>query len=79
MLKIVGGMEVYGFALFGLGTYLHRVHRRHGAWKRGGEPQQSLLPSGLFLLETTAGRQLHRPPPHNWSLPHDVGQLAHTP
>lgn len=36
MLKIVGGMEVYGFALFGLGTYLHRVHRRHGAWKRGG-------------------------------------------
>lgn len=26
MLKIVGGLVVYGFALFGLGVYLQRVH-----------------------------------------------------
>jgi hypothetical protein len=28
MLKIIGGIAVYGFALFGLGVYLRRVHRR---------------------------------------------------
>lgn len=28
MLKIVGSVVVYGFALFGLGVYLRRVHRR---------------------------------------------------
>ena len=26
MLKIVGGVVVYGFAMFGLGVYLHRMH-----------------------------------------------------
>lgn len=26
MLRIVGGIVVYGFAMFGLGVYLHRVH-----------------------------------------------------
>ena len=30
MLKIVGSVVVYGFALLGLGVYLRRVHRR---WK----------------------------------------------
>lgn len=30
MLKIVGSLVVYGFALFGFGVYLRRVHRR---WK----------------------------------------------
>lgn len=30
MLKVVGGAVVYGFALFGLGVYLQKVHRR---WK----------------------------------------------
>lgn len=30
MLKIIGGIAVYGFALFGLGVYLRRVHRM---WK----------------------------------------------
>ena len=30
MLKIVGSVVVYGFALFGLGVYLRRVHRRLG-------------------------------------------------
>lgn len=28
MLRIVGGIVVYGFAMFGLGVYLHRVHAR---------------------------------------------------
>lgn len=28
MLKIVGGIVVYGFALFGFGTYLQRVYGR---------------------------------------------------
>lgn len=27
MLKIVGGITVYGFALFGFGVYLRRIHR----------------------------------------------------
>jgi hypothetical protein len=26
MLKVVGGLTVYGFALFGLGVYLFRSH-----------------------------------------------------
>ena len=28
MLKVVGGLVVYGFALFGLGVYLSHIHRR---------------------------------------------------
>lgn len=28
MLKVIGGVVVYGFAMFGLGVYLHRVHSR---------------------------------------------------
>lgn len=28
MLKIVGSVVVYGFALFGLSVYLRRVHRK---------------------------------------------------
>lgn len=28
MLKIVGGIVVYGFALFGFGTFVHRMCRR---------------------------------------------------
>lgn len=28
MLKIIGGVVVYGFAIFGLGVYLHRAHAR---------------------------------------------------
>lgn len=35
MLKVVGGVVVYGFAMFGLGVYLHRVHA-----KRMEEPAQ---------------------------------------
>lgn len=31
MLKVVGSAVVYGFALFGLGVYLRRVHRK---WQR---------------------------------------------
>ena len=30
MLKVVGSVVVYGFALFGLGVYLRRVHRGLG-------------------------------------------------
>jgi hypothetical protein len=30
MLKIVGGVVVYGFAMFGLGVYLHRMHASRG-------------------------------------------------
>ena len=26
MLKVIGGVVVYGFAMFGLGVYVHRVH-----------------------------------------------------
>lgn len=26
MLRVVGGLVVYGFALFGLGVYLQRIH-----------------------------------------------------
>lgn len=26
MLKLIGGLAVYGFALFGLGVYLARTH-----------------------------------------------------
>lgn len=26
MLKVIGGLTVYGFALFGLGMYLTRTH-----------------------------------------------------
>ena len=29
MLKAIGGVIVYGFAVFGLGVYLQRVHARH--------------------------------------------------
>jgi hypothetical protein len=28
MLKVIGGLAVYGFALFGLGVYLTRAHGR---------------------------------------------------
>lgn len=28
MLKVIGGVVVYGFAIFGLGVYLHRAHAR---------------------------------------------------
>lgn len=28
MLKVVGGVVIYGFAMFGLGVYLHRAHAR---------------------------------------------------
>lgn len=28
MLKVVGGIVVYGFAMFGLGVYLQRVHAK---------------------------------------------------
>jgi hypothetical protein len=28
MLKVIGGVVVYGFAMFGLGVYLHRMHAR---------------------------------------------------
>ncbi len=28
MLKVVGGVVVYGFAMFGLGVYVHRVPAR---------------------------------------------------
>lgn len=31
MLKIIGGVVVYGFALLGLGVYLRQAHRR---WSR---------------------------------------------
>lgn len=34
MLKLVGGVVVYGFAIFGLGVYLQRVHARP---RRGAE------------------------------------------
>lgn len=30
MLKIIGGVVVYGFAMFGLGVYLQRVHANRG-------------------------------------------------
>lgn len=30
MLKIVGGVVVYGFAMFGLGVYLRRMHASRG-------------------------------------------------
>lgn len=26
MLKVIGGVVVYGFAMFGLGVYLQRIH-----------------------------------------------------
>jgi hypothetical protein len=29
MLKVIGGVVVYGFAMFGLGVYLQRMHARH--------------------------------------------------
>jgi hypothetical protein len=28
MLKVIGGVVVYGFAMFGLGVYLQRMHAR---------------------------------------------------
>ena len=28
MLKVIGGVVVYGFAMFGLGVYLQRAHAR---------------------------------------------------
>lgn len=28
MLKVIGGVVVYGFAMFGLGIYLQRLHGR---------------------------------------------------
>ena len=28
MLQVVGGVVVYGFAMFGLGVYLQRVHAK---------------------------------------------------
>lgn len=28
MLKFIGGVVVYGFATFGLGVYLHRIHAK---------------------------------------------------
>ncbi len=28
MFKIIGGVIVYGFALFGLGVYLQKIHAR---------------------------------------------------
>jgi hypothetical protein len=28
MLKVIGGFVVYGFAMFGLGVYLQRMHSR---------------------------------------------------
>lgn len=31
MLNVIGGVVVYGFALFGLATYLERLAERHGA------------------------------------------------
>lgn len=30
MLNIIGGIVVYGFATFGLGVYLQRVHAKRG-------------------------------------------------
>jgi hypothetical protein len=29
MLKLIGGLTVYGFALYGLGMYLMRTHGPH--------------------------------------------------
>jgi hypothetical protein len=29
MFKLIGGVVVYGFALFGLGIYLRKVHSEH--------------------------------------------------
>jgi hypothetical protein len=31
MLKVIGGVVVYGFAMFGLGIYLQRLHARRTA------------------------------------------------
>lgn len=28
MLNVIGGIVVYGFAMFGLGVYVHRVHAK---------------------------------------------------
>lgn len=28
MLKLIGGLVVYGFAMFGLGVYLQRTHEQ---------------------------------------------------